>query len=63
MPIPSPQERPDLYDGYDGLPEGHVSSVTTPPELQKMLDDMKAKRPAPPAPDERPAAGGEEKPA
>lgn len=27
MPIPTPEERPDLYDYYDGLPEGHVSSI------------------------------------
>jgi hypothetical protein len=22
MPIPSPKERPDIYDDYDGRPEG-----------------------------------------
>lgn len=27
LSIPTPEERPDLYDDYDGLPEGHVSSV------------------------------------
>lgn len=29
MSLPSPQERPDLYDYYDGLPEGQVSAVKT----------------------------------
>lgn len=25
--IPTPEERPDLYDDYDGLPEGRASDV------------------------------------
>lgn len=53
MPIPSPKERPDLYDDYDGLPEGQVSAVTVPPELQKELDALKAgKQQGEPKPDE-----------
>lgn len=27
MPIPTPEERPDLYDDYDGLPDGRESTV------------------------------------
>lgn len=40
MPIPSPQERPDLYDAFDGIdkPEGWKNSISTPPHLQILLD-------------------------
>lgn len=37
MAIPSQKERPDLCDGYDGLPEGHQSSVESSPRLQAMM--------------------------
>lgn len=46
MPIPSPEERPDLYDDYDGLPEGHKSDVTTPLYLQELIDQRIAERQA-----------------
>ena len=39
MSIPSPQERPDLYDDYDGLADGEKTAVTTPPEIQKLIDE------------------------
>lgn len=40
MPMPSPQERPDLYDAFDGLdrPEGWKNPVSTPEHLQRLLD-------------------------
>ena len=42
--IPGPDERPDLYDYYDGLPEGRKSSVKMPPEFEKMIKERKSKR-------------------
>lgn len=44
-PIPGPDERPDLYDAYDGIdrPEDWKNPVALPDHLQKMLDDRKAK--------------------
>jgi hypothetical protein len=39
MAIPTPQERPDLYDGYDGLPEGHTSSVELSPRLREIMNN------------------------
>ena len=41
--IPSPLENPDIYDDYDGLPEGEKTAVTCPPELQKMIDSKQDK--------------------
>lgn len=40
MPIPSPQERPDLYDDYDGIdrPVGWKNTISTPEHLQSLLD-------------------------
>lgn len=40
-PLPTPQERPDLYDYYDGLPDGEKAVLTTPPEIQKLIDERK----------------------
>ncbi len=39
MPIPTPQERPDLYDAFDGIdkPEGWKNSISTPVDLQRLL--------------------------
>lgn len=54
MAIPSPEERPDLYDGYDGLPEGHQSSVTVSPRLQELIDEKRRN------PREEPAASDPE---
>ena len=54
MPIPTPQERPDLYDDYDGLPEGRKSDISTPPEIQKLIDARKGVQQAPaPEPDQQ----------
>ena len=48
MPVPTPEERPDLYDGYDGLPEGHVSSIKfeDPPHLVEREKEYAAERAA-----------------
>ena len=48
MPVPTPEERPDLYDGYDGLPEGHVSSIKfeAPPHLVEREKEYAAERAA-----------------
>lgn len=57
MPIPTPEERPDLYDDYDGLPEGHVSSVTFTPSPQlEALKRPKSGQDTPAAPPPVPAA-------
>lgn len=61
MPIPSPQERPDLYDDYDGLPEGQTSAVTVPPEIQKLLDAKKGGGEAEPEAEPESAADAENK--
>lgn len=39
MPIPSPEERPDLYDAFDGIdrPEGWKNTISTPEHLQRLL--------------------------
>lgn len=40
MSIPSVKERPDLYDeGYDGLPVGSKTTIETPPDIQKLIDE------------------------
>ena len=48
MPVPTPQERPDLYDYYDSLPEGHVSSIKLedPPHLVEREKEYAAERAA-----------------
>lgn len=42
--IPSPKERPDLYDDFDGLdrPEGWKNPVSLPPDIQKLVDERQA---------------------
>ena len=55
MPIPSPEERPDLYDDYDGLPEGEKTAVTTPPEIQKLIDAHQGQQQEPGEPDQQQA--------
>ena len=42
---PTPEERPDLYDYYDyrDLPEGYQTGIATPPRIQKLIDERKAK--------------------
>lgn len=57
MPIPSPKERPDLYDDFDGLPEGEKSAVTVPPEIQKLLDAKKGGQEQPEGGEAPPAEG------
>lgn len=48
--LPSPQERPDLYDDFDGIdrPEGWKNPVKVKisPALEKRIAEMKAKRAA-----------------
>lgn len=44
MPIPSPSERPDLYDDFDCRPGGEPSAITTPPEIQHLIDERRAVR-------------------
>lgn len=44
MPTPSYKERPDLYDSFDGLPEGHSIDITLPPEIQKMIDEHEKRK-------------------
>lgn len=38
--IPSSKDRPDLYDGFDGIerPAGWKNPIDLPPEIQKMID-------------------------
>ncbi|MEO7495276.1 MAG: hypothetical protein ABIV04_10020 [Massilia sp.] len=40
MPIPTPEERPDLYDYYDYIerPKGWVNPVRTPERIQRLID-------------------------
>lgn len=47
MSLPSPQQRPDLYDDFDyaDRPAGWKNPVALPAELQKLID-AKAKQPA-----------------
>jgi hypothetical protein len=47
-PIPSPQERPDLYDDYDGgqATEGK-NPVKTPDYIQKLIAERKGRSQAP----------------
>ena len=47
--MPSPQQRPDLYDDFDGTdrPEGQPTGVATPDYIQKLIDERGAKKPAP----------------
>jgi hypothetical protein len=47
--MPTPEERPDLYDDYDGIerPEGYQTGVKTPDYIQKLIDERKGKAPAP----------------
>lgn len=45
--LPTPQERPDLYDDYDGreatyLSPGYIIS-TTPERIQKLLEQKRGK--------------------
>lgn len=58
MPIPSPEERPDLYDYPDCMPGGRETGITTPPYLQELLDqriaERQAKAKSKPQPTQRP---------
>lgn len=38
--LPSPNERPDLYDDFDGInrPEGWVNPVAVPDRIQAAID-------------------------
>jgi hypothetical protein len=40
-PVPTPEERPDLYDYYDGIdrPEGYQTGVWIPDRIQKLIDE------------------------
>lgn len=45
--VPTPDQRPDLYDDYDGIerPEGYETGVKTPDYIQKLIDE-RGKKPA-----------------
>lgn len=45
--MPTPQERPDLYDDFDypERPEGWVNPVRVPDRIQKLIDARKAPTP------------------
>ncbi len=45
--MPTPEQRPDLYDGFDGVerPAGYKTGVKTPDYIQKLID-AKANKPA-----------------
>lgn len=47
-PMPTPQQRPDLYDDFDGIerPEGYDPGIQMPDYIQKMMDERKPKAPA-----------------
>lgn len=46
--MPTPEQRPDLYDDFDGVerPEGYQTGVKTPDYIQKLLDEREGKKPA-----------------
>lgn len=46
--MPTPQERPDIYDDYDYTkrPEGESTGIATPDYIQKLIDARAAKQPA-----------------
>lgn len=46
--MPSPQERPDLYDDFDYVerPEGYRTGVAVPSRIQRMIEERRAKKPA-----------------
>lgn len=48
-PMPTPAERPDLYDDFDGVerPAGWVNPVRVPEYLQKLIDAKQASKAAP----------------
>ena len=49
--VPSPQERPDLYDDFDGIerPEGYKTGIKTPDYIQKLIDQRQGKTKLPAA--------------
>ncbi|MGA3887659.1 hypothetical protein ACI2S3_02885 [Ralstonia nicotianae] len=59
MPIPTPEERPDLYDDYDfqepktPMSEAYWNRVM-PEHLKKRIAERAAKDADSPAPDQRP---------
>lgn len=40
---PTPEERPDLYDDYDGGGLFRETGVKTPERIQKLIDERRAK--------------------
>jgi len=56
MPIPSPQERPDLYDDFDCMPPGgRETGIATPPRIQALIDArQKTTQPAAHQPSSKP---------
>lgn len=44
--LPSPQERPDLYDDFDGIerPAGYKTGVQVPERIQKLIAERQAKK-------------------
>lgn len=49
--MPTPQERPDLYDDFDGIerPAGYKTGVKVPDYIQKLIDEKQAKQGKTPA--------------
>ncbi len=48
MSIPTPEERPDLYDDYDGFPDGRKSSIEVQaPDWMEKLKKGGAEKVAP----------------
>jgi hypothetical protein len=45
--IPSPEQRPDLYDDFDGIerPEGQPTGVKTPDYIQKLIAERGQRKP------------------
>lgn len=51
QPLPSPQERPELYDDFDYAerPEGYQTGVKTPDYIQQLIDQRQGKNKLPQA--------------
>jgi hypothetical protein len=62
-PMPTPQERPDLYDDFDGVerPAGQGTGVKIPDYIQKLIDERKKQPAAADAPADAAAADEQNK--
>ena len=68
--IPSSAERPDLYDGFDGIdrPVGWVNPIKRSPRIERMIAEKKASAasasaPSVPAPKQQPKSKSRPEPA